>query len=131
MMAKFAEDDRIEQLNAQKRRMKQAEHAREVAKMVEDRRKLYEEQKAREEAESAAYAAEMARRAAIIEEERKKLLQEAAEVSAMLVGWLVSCVPDQCAELVGGWCGVTVMDREREEAAAGGRRGECCSCCWW
>lgn len=30
MMAKFAEEDRIEQLNAQKRRMKQLEHQRAV-----------------------------------------------------------------------------------------------------
>jgi hypothetical protein len=30
MLAKFAEDDRIEQMNAQKRRMKQIEHKREV-----------------------------------------------------------------------------------------------------
>jgi hypothetical protein len=30
MLAKFAEDDRIEQMNAQKRRMKQLEHKREV-----------------------------------------------------------------------------------------------------
>lgn len=38
MMAKFAEDDRIEQMNAQKRRMKQLEHKREVEKLIEDRR---------------------------------------------------------------------------------------------
>lgn len=39
MMAKFAEDDRIEQMNAQKRRMKQLEHKREVEKLMEDRRR--------------------------------------------------------------------------------------------
>ena len=38
MMAKFAEDDRIEQMNAQKRRLKQLEHKREVEKLLEDRR---------------------------------------------------------------------------------------------
>lgn len=37
MMAKYAEDDRIEQMNAQKRRMKQLEHKREVEKLIEDR----------------------------------------------------------------------------------------------
>ena len=41
MMAKFAEDDRIEQMNAQKRRMKQLEHKRAVEKLMEDRRKQY------------------------------------------------------------------------------------------
>jgi hypothetical protein len=31
MLSKFAEDDKIEQLNAQKRRMKKLEHVREVS----------------------------------------------------------------------------------------------------
>ena len=39
MMAKFAEDDRIEQMNAQKRRMKQLEHQRAVERMLEERHK--------------------------------------------------------------------------------------------
>lgn len=39
ILAKFAEDDRIEQLNAQKRRMKQLEHKMAVEKILEDRRK--------------------------------------------------------------------------------------------
>lgn len=38
MLEKFAEDDRIEQMNAQKRRMKQLEHKRAVEKLIEDRR---------------------------------------------------------------------------------------------
>lgn len=41
MMAKFAEDDRIEQMNAQKRRMKQLEHKRAVENLLEDRRQQY------------------------------------------------------------------------------------------
>lgn len=42
MMEKFAEDDRIEQMNAQKRRMKQLEHRRAVEKLIEDRRRQRE-----------------------------------------------------------------------------------------
>ena len=38
-MAKFAEDDRIEQMNAQKRRMKQLEHKRAVDALLEERRR--------------------------------------------------------------------------------------------
>jgi hypothetical protein len=38
-MAKFAEDDRIEQMNAQKRRMKQIEHKRAVDLLLEERRR--------------------------------------------------------------------------------------------
>ena len=45
MMAKMAEDDRIEQMNAQKRRMKQLEHQRAVEKLIEQRRQLYQKQK--------------------------------------------------------------------------------------
>lgn len=41
MLAKFAEDDRIEQMNAQKRRMKQLEHRKEVEKLIEERRKQF------------------------------------------------------------------------------------------
>lgn len=45
MMAKFAEDDRIDQMNAQRRRMKQLEHKREVEKLIEDRRRQKEADK--------------------------------------------------------------------------------------
>ena len=45
MIAKFAEDDRIEQMNAQKRRMKQLEHRREVERLIEERRAQYQRQK--------------------------------------------------------------------------------------
>lgn len=38
MLAKFAEDDRIEYMNAQKRRMKQLEHQRAVERLLEERR---------------------------------------------------------------------------------------------
>lgn len=37
MMAKLAEDDRIEQMTAQRRRMRQQEHARAVQRMIEER----------------------------------------------------------------------------------------------
>jgi Trichohyalin-plectin-homology domain len=37
MLAKFAEDDCIEQMNAQKRRMKQLEHQRAVEQLLEER----------------------------------------------------------------------------------------------
>ena len=45
MMAKFAEDDRIELMNAQKRRMKQLEHRRAVEKLIQDRREEYQKQR--------------------------------------------------------------------------------------
>lgn len=48
MLAKFAEDDRIEQMNAQKRRTKQLEHKRAVEKLIEDRRRQFIADKVRE-----------------------------------------------------------------------------------
>ena len=38
MLAKFAEDDKLEQISAQKRRMKQQEHKRAVEILIEERR---------------------------------------------------------------------------------------------
>lgn len=38
MLSKFAEDDRIEQMNAQRRRVKQLEHRRAVQKLIEERK---------------------------------------------------------------------------------------------
>ncbi|EFJ51321.1 hypothetical protein VOLCADRAFT_103570 [Volvox carteri f. nagariensis] len=84
MLAKFAEDDRLEQLNAQKRRMRLAEHQREVQRLIEEKRKAFEEAKAREEAEDAAKRAEDERLRGLVEEERKKLLREAAELKDFL-----------------------------------------------
>ncbi|XP_061612614.1 meiosis-specific nuclear structural protein 1 [Phyllopteryx taeniolatus] len=77
-MDKFAEDDRIEQMNAQRRRMKMMEHKREVEKLIEDRRRQHQadrDMKAQEE------ALEQEREALcrqIIEEERLQLLQRHA-----------------------------------------------------
>ena len=47
MLEKFAEDDRIEQMNAQKRRMKQLEHKRAVEKLIEERRIQFQRERVR------------------------------------------------------------------------------------
>lgn len=47
MLAKLAEDDRLDQLNAQKRRMKQLEHGRAVEKLIQDRRQQFVADKVR------------------------------------------------------------------------------------
>ncbi|XP_075714078.1 meiosis-specific nuclear structural protein 1 [Rhinoderma darwinii] len=85
MLAKFAEDDRIEQMNAQKRRMKQLEHKRAVEKLLEDRRKHFIADKERELQEREEEEKREAFRRAIIEEERQKLLKEHA---SQLLGYL-------------------------------------------
>ncbi|XP_069480992.1 meiosis-specific nuclear structural protein 1 [Ambystoma mexicanum] len=85
MMAKFAEDDRIEQMNAQKRRMKQLEHKRAVEQLLIDRRQQLLADKARELQEKQQEEGREAWRHAIIEEERQKLLREHA---SKLLGYL-------------------------------------------
>ncbi|CBY21899.1 unnamed protein product [Oikopleura dioica] len=74
MMEKFAEDDRIEQMNAQKRRMKQLEHKRAVEEIIQHRRDQHKLEHEAELADREREKAEARRRAEIIEEERQKLL---------------------------------------------------------
>ena len=50
MLEKFAEDDRIEQMNAQKRRMKQLEHKKAVERLIEDRRLQFQRERVKKEA---------------------------------------------------------------------------------
>ena len=53
MMAKFACDDRIELMNAQKRRMKQLQHKREVEQLLADRRQRLANERERAQSEAA------------------------------------------------------------------------------
>ncbi|XP_076818490.1 meiosis-specific nuclear structural protein 1-like [Clavelina lepadiformis] len=85
MLAKFAEDDRIEQMNAQKRRMKQLEHKRAVEALLADRRRQFESDKQREIDELRDEEQMQAMRRQIIEEERQRLLKEHA---TKLLGYL-------------------------------------------
>ncbi|XP_013399198.1 meiosis-specific nuclear structural protein 1-like [Lingula anatina] len=85
MLAKFAEDDRIEQMNAQKRRMKQLEHKRAVEQLIEDRRKQFSADREKELEERRLEEQMEAFRKQIIEEERQKLLREHA---IRLLGYL-------------------------------------------
>lgn len=91
MLAKFAEDDRLEQMNAQKRRMKQLEHKRAVEQLLADRRAQFEAEREREiDEKREAEKMEVFRRQ-LIEEERQKLLREHAQ---KLLGYL----PKVCVE---------------------------------
>merc|ERR1719263_91388 len=74
MLEKFAEDDRIDQLNAQKLRMKQLEHRREIERLLELRREKYEQERASELHEQLNAERVEQIRQQIIEEERKRML---------------------------------------------------------
>jgi len=78
LLEKFAEDDRIEQMNAQRRRMKMEEHKREVQRLWEEKQARFNAQREAEMAEMAAALARDERRADIVEAERQRLLREHA-----------------------------------------------------
>lgn len=85
MLDKFAHDDNIEQMSAQKRRMKQLDHKRAVEELIDERRRRHEFEK---EQERKAYEDEKQidhLRRQIIEEERHRLLKEHA---GKLIGFL-------------------------------------------
>jgi len=76
MLQKFAEEDKLEQMSAQRRRMKQAEHQREVERLMEERRQSYEAQRMQEAAEREIEERAERFRQEIIERERQRLLEE-------------------------------------------------------
>ena len=78
MFERFAEQDRLEQMHAQKRRMKMQEHKREVERLAAVKRAMYEEQMQREVEENIGREREEAESAAIVEQERQRLLVEHA-----------------------------------------------------
>ena len=84
-MEKYAADEKLEQMNAQKRRMRQLEHRKAVDKLIEDKRQQ-REREANEEIVWDKHQAELeAFRLHVVEQERQRLLREQA---AKLVGYL-------------------------------------------
>lgn len=76
LLAKFAEDERLEQMTAQKRRMKLQDYKRDIDSQLEARRGLYEQERQKERAELERLKSEEADREKIVEQERLRLLEE-------------------------------------------------------
>lgn len=68
LMEKFAEDERLEQMNAQKRRMRELEHKREVERLWQEKLHMYRAQREMELEEKR------------IQEEEEKKKQELIEI---------------------------------------------------
>jgi len=85
MLEKFARDDKLEQLSAQRRRMKGLEHGRQVENLIEERRQRIAIEREQQEAQLQVTAAQQEARRQLIEEERQKLLREHA---IKLLGYL-------------------------------------------
>lgn len=66
LMAKFAEDERLEQMNAQKRRMRELEHKREIERLWQEKLVIYKAQRDLELQERAAKDIETKRVADLI-----------------------------------------------------------------
>lgn len=78
MFEKFAEEDRVEQMHATKRRMKMQEHKREVERLAAVKKAMYELQIERELEEQRGRESAEAAEAAMVEEERQRLLRDHA-----------------------------------------------------
>lgn len=85
MMAKFAADHKLEQLNAQKRRIEMANYRREVEQLIAERRRQREAAIQAEIEAAAAAAEEEKKRLAIVEAERQRLLREHAPALAQFL----------------------------------------------
>jgi len=76
MLEKFANDDKLEQMNAQRRRMKKEEHKRAVQHLLEERKMKREAEKGQDVEQSKEKEREEEETQKIIEEERMRLLQQ-------------------------------------------------------
>merc|ERR1719316_1545987 len=74
LMAKFMNDKRLEQVNAERRRMMIQQHKREVERLLQERRKMYEAERFQEMEERNQAKQEEEQRQLVIEQERQRLL---------------------------------------------------------
>jgi hypothetical protein len=79
-MAKFAEDERLEQMNAQKRRMREQEHKREIERLWQEKLAVYRAHREMELEEKRAAEEQERLRAHLIEQEKQRILQEHGHV---------------------------------------------------
>merc|ERR1719335_384120 len=77
-MDKFAQDAHLEQLNTSRRRMMIQAHKREVERLLQERRKMYEAERQQEIEERNRARDEEEQRQLVIEQERRRLLAEHA-----------------------------------------------------
>lgn len=80
MAEKFAEDERLEQMNAQKRRMRELEHKREIERLWQEKLSVYRAQREQEWEERRYQEEQEALQRQVIEQEKNRLLQEHASI---------------------------------------------------
>ena len=80
LMEKFADDERLEQLNSQKRRLKEFEYKKEIEKQWQEKRIQYQRQKEMELLDLHQKKAEETLKREIIEKEKIRLIKEHEEI---------------------------------------------------
>jgi cell division protein FtsN len=85
MMEKFADDERIEQMSAAKKRERQMAHRRETERLLEQRREMFEKERQIEiQAQEEQKQVERYRRTVIEQERQRLLLEHAAQLREFL-----------------------------------------------
>ena len=80
MAEKFAEDERLEQMNAQKRRMREQAHKREIEKLWKQKLEMYRAQREEELFQKQQADDQERFKQAVIAQEKEKLLREHASI---------------------------------------------------
>jgi len=80
LMQKFADDERLEQMNAQKRRMREQEHKREIERLWQEKLSIYRAQRELELEEIRQKEEDQRKKAAIVELEKERLIREHGQI---------------------------------------------------
>jgi len=80
LMQKFADDERLEQMNAQKRRMREQEHKREIERLWQEKLAIYRAQRELELEEIRQKEEDQRKKAAIVELEKERLIREHGQI---------------------------------------------------
>ena len=82
LMQKFAEDERLEQMNAQKRRMRELEHKREIERLWQEKLTIYRAQREIELEEKRIKEEDERRKAVVVDLEKERLIREHGHILA-------------------------------------------------
>lgn len=80
LLQKYAEDDRLEQMNAQRRRMKELEHKREIERLWQEKLAIYQAQRRAEEEEIRLAKERELQEQNVIEQEKARLLAQHGDI---------------------------------------------------
>ena len=80
MAEKFAEDERLEQMNQQKRRMRELAHKKEIERLWQEKLAVYREQREQEWEEKRIKEQEEAIAKSVIARQKEELLKQHADI---------------------------------------------------